>query len=191
VSHDLSELPTPRDPTPATPLLPLLEGALFGAENDPTEVASPGRGPHDRAVETFEVPRFERYRIEGLLGRGGMGVVYRAADLLLAGRPVALKTFTDRSLLAPELRERFRREVTAMASLDHPGIVAIRDAGEAGGFPFMVMDLVQGESLDVQLRRGPLAPRRSTSTARARRRSIAARSSGSRSTTSSSARSPT
>jgi serine/threonine protein kinase len=155
VSHDLRDLPTPRDPTPATPLLPFLEGTTF--EGDPTEVAR--RGPYDHRDETFEVPRIERYRIEGILGRGGMGVVYRAADLLLAGRPVALKTFTDKSLLVPELRERFRREVCAMASLDHPGIVAIRDAGEVGGLPYLVMDLVQGESLDVQLRRGPLEPR--------------------------------
>src|SRR5712692_10735147 len=72
------------------------------------------------------------YRIEGLLGRGGMGVVYRAHELAL-DRKVALK------LLAPELaedvrfRERFLRESRLAASLDHPSIVPIYDAGEVDG----------------------------------------------------------
>jgi hypothetical protein len=78
------------------------------------------------------------YRIESLLGRGGMGVVYRARDLAL-DRNVALK------LLAPELaedvrfRERFLRESRLAASLDHPAIIPIYDAGEVAGQLYIAM----------------------------------------------------
>src|SRR5258708_17266718 len=86
------------------------------------------------------------YRIESLLGRGGMGVVYRARDLAL-DRNVALK------LLAPELaqdvrfRERFLRESRLAASLDHPAIVPIYDAGEVAGQLYIAMRLVAGTGL--------------------------------------------
>ncbi len=86
------------------------------------------------------------YRIESLLGRGGMGVVYRAQDLALE-RMVALK------LLAPELaedvhfRERFHRESRLAASLDHPSIVPIYDAGEVAGQLYIAMRLVDGTDL--------------------------------------------
>src|SRR5437868_10114661 len=86
------------------------------------------------------------YRIESLLGRGGMGVVYRARDLALE-RNVALK------LLAPELaedvrfRERFLRESRLAASLDHPAIVPIYDAGEVAGQLYIAMRLVEGTDL--------------------------------------------
>ncbi len=86
------------------------------------------------------------YRIESLLGRGGMGVVYRARDLAL-DRNVALK------LLAPELaqdvrfRERFLRESRLAASLDHPAIVPIYDAGEVAGQLYIAMRLVEGTDL--------------------------------------------
>src|SRR4051794_12772561 len=100
------------------------------------------------------------YRIESLLGRGGMGVVYRARDLALE-RNVALK------LLAPELaqdvrfRERFLRESRLAASLDHPAIVPIYDAGEVGGRLFIAMRLVDGTDLKRLLAdQGPLEPER-------------------------------
>src|SRR6476660_2721348 len=86
------------------------------------------------------------YRLESLLGRGGMGVVYRARDLALE-RNVALK------LLAPELaedvrfRERFLRESRLAASLDHPAIIPIYDAGEVAGQLYIAMRLVEGTDL--------------------------------------------
>jgi ABC-type branched-subunit amino acid transport system substrate-binding protein len=98
------------------------------------------------------------YRIESLLGRGGMGVVYRAHDLAL-DRPVALK------LLAPELaedvrfRERFLRESRLAASLDHPAIVPIFDAGQSGQQLYIAMRLVDGTDLKALLRaEGKLEP---------------------------------
>ena len=100
------------------------------------------------------------YRIESLLGRGGMGVVYRAHDLAL-DRPVALK------LLAPELaddvrfRERFLRESRLAASLDHPTIVPIYDAGQSGQQLYIAMRLVDGSDLKQLLRtEGKLEPAR-------------------------------
>jgi YVTN family beta-propeller protein len=100
------------------------------------------------------------YRLEDLLGRGGMGAVYRAEDLRL-GRKVALK------VLAPELaenerfRERFLRESQLAASLDHPHIVPIYAAGEADGQLYLAMRYVEGYDLRQLLaREGPLPPER-------------------------------
>src|SRR6478672_8745848 len=100
------------------------------------------------------------YRIEALVGRGGMGVVYRAHDLAL-DRDVALK------LLSPELaedisfRERFLRESRIAASLEHPNVVPIHDAGEIDGQLYIAMRLVDGTDLKALLRDGPLEAARS------------------------------
>ena len=86
------------------------------------------------------------YRIEGEIGRGGMGVVYRATEQGL-GRPVALK------LIAPELagdasfRERFLRESRLAASIDHPGILPVYAAGEADGELYLATRYVDGTDL--------------------------------------------
>jgi len=100
------------------------------------------------------------YRVEALLGRGGMSVVYLAQDLRLKRR-VALK------LLAPELagdaefRERFLRESELAASIDHPAIVPIYDAGEADGQLHIAMRYVEGTDLKSVLRQETtLEPRR-------------------------------
>src|SRR4051794_26729726 len=100
------------------------------------------------------------YRIESVLGRGGMSVVYLADDLQLK-RKVALK------LLAPELaedqrfRERFLRESQLAASLDHPNVVPIYDAGEVDGLLYIAMRFVPGTDLKAQLRHeGALESRR-------------------------------
>ena len=100
------------------------------------------------------------YRIEGLVGRGGMGVVYRATQLALE-RIVALK------LIAPELsadeqfRERFQREWRIAASLDHPNVLPIYEAGEAEGLLFLAMRYVDGQDLGTLVEReGGLAPTR-------------------------------
>ena len=99
------------------------------------------------------------YRVEGLLGRGGMGVVYLAEDLRLRRR-VALKLLAP-SLAADEaFRERFLAESKLAASLDHPCVVPIYEAGEADGRLFIAMRYVEGSDLKALLRDGPLTAER-------------------------------
>lgn len=91
-----------------------------------------------------------RYRLEGSVGRGGMGVVWRATDLLL-GRQVAVKELAvDPSLPAEESRsqrERTLREARAVAQLEHPNIIVVHDVVEDDERPYMVMELIEGSSL--------------------------------------------
>ena len=87
----------------------------------------------------------ERYRLDSELGHGGMGTVYRATDLQLQ-RDVAVKVLSATSQTS-EARERLIREARSAAALNHPHIVTIHDVGEASGFPFLVMELVQGPRL--------------------------------------------
>ena len=96
------------------------------------------------------------YRVLGELGAGGMGVVYRAEHRVM-GRVVALKVVARRYTASPAAAERFRREVRAAAQLGHPNIVTAHDAGEAHGLHFLVMEFIEGVSLDRLVRRkGPL-----------------------------------
>jgi hypothetical protein len=103
--------------------------------------------------------QFAGYRIEGVVGRGGMGVVYRATELAL-DRPVALK------LIAPEFagddsfRERFLRESRLAASIDHPGILPVYAAGEADGELFLATRFVTGTDLRSLIDEGPLTGER-------------------------------
>ncbi len=87
----------------------------------------------------------DRYRLEDELGKGGMGVVYRARDLLLE-RPVAVKILS-RLDLGSAGRARLLAEARAAAQLNHPNIVSIHDAGEVDESPFIVMELVEGQTL--------------------------------------------
>ncbi len=84
-----------------------------------------------------------RYRVDALIGRGGMADVYRGIDVLL-GRPVAIKILTGRD---ERERERFLKEARAMAQLNHRAIVAVYDAGVEGDWSFIVMELVDGRTL--------------------------------------------
>ncbi|MGX1882924.1 serine/threonine-protein kinase [Streptomyces sp. NPDC055287] len=108
-----------------------------------------------------------RYRVVEQLGKGGMGVVWRAVDEVL-GREVAVKelrTYNDSS--APELdglRIRMQREARAAARVRHPGVIAVHDVAEHNGRPVIVMELVDGPSLDdVLSERGLLDPREAAS----------------------------
>jgi ABC-type oligopeptide transport system substrate-binding subunit/DNA-binding SARP family transcriptional activator len=87
----------------------------------------------------------ERYRLEAELGRGGMGVIYRAYDTLLE-RDVAVKVLSE-ATLDSERRARLLREARAAAKLNHPNVVSVYDVGETEGAPFIVMELVEGEPL--------------------------------------------
>jgi len=113
----------------------------------------PNDGSELRPV--LSVPRTvdKKYRIEQLLGRGGMGAVYRARDMRL-DRLVALKVVRAELLGDPEARRRFRREAQIVARLQHPSIVAVFDYGTfADGGAYLVMELVRGEDLRHVLQR--------------------------------------
>jgi eukaryotic-like serine/threonine-protein kinase len=98
------------------------------------------------------------YEIVGLLGSGGMGEVYRASDPRLR-RQVAIKILR-RSPTDQEHVERFSREARAAGSLNHPNIVAVFDVGNEAGMPYVVTELLDGETLRARLDRGPLAFRK-------------------------------
>jgi serine/threonine protein kinase len=95
------------------------------------------------------------YTIVGLLGAGGMGEVYRAHDGRL-GRDVAVKVLPAVVSHDPERRARLQREARAIAALNHPHICVIHDVGEQDGVDFIVMELLDGESLAARLARGPM-----------------------------------
>ena len=91
------------------------------------------------------------YRIDGVLGRGGMGVVYRAEHVHL-GRRVALKLLAPGLAVDRSFRERFVRESRLAASLDHPNVVTVFDAGEADNLLYIAMQYVDGTDLGARLR---------------------------------------
>jgi YVTN family beta-propeller protein len=100
------------------------------------------------------------YRLDSVLGRGGMGVVYRAEHLTLR-RSVALKLVAPELATDPRFRERFLAESRLAASLEHPNVIPIYDAGEADGQLYLAMRLVEGQSLrDLLDREAPLEPAR-------------------------------
>ncbi len=96
---------------------------------------------------------FERYTIEALIGKGGMGCVYRAYDPRL-DRRVAIKVLFEGSAVATA-KARLLREARAAAAFDHPNAVAIFDVGELDGAPYIVMELVEGRTLRQTLGDGP------------------------------------
>ncbi|MEZ0229363.1 MAG: serine/threonine-protein kinase, partial [Planctomycetota bacterium] len=116
--------------------------------------------------------RIGHYVLEGELGRGGMGIVHRARDMAL-GRPVALKMILDARSAGPAILARFRREATATAKLRHPGIVTVFDVGDHEGRPYVVLELIEGESLAAMIARGALEPRRAAEIARGVARALA------------------
>ena len=90
--------------------------------------------------------RLGPYEINGPLGAGGMGEVYRATDTRL-DRSVAVKVLTQQVAANPEARERFEREARAVAALSHPHICTLHDIGSQNGTDYLVMELLGGESL--------------------------------------------
>jgi eukaryotic-like serine/threonine-protein kinase len=108
---------------------------------------------HGRDFENFpsppagaDLPQIPGYDAEALLGRGGMGVVYKARHRSL-NRPVALKMLIAGAYAGPSERARFQREAEAVASLRHANIVAVHDLGDHEGCPYFTMELLEGGSL--------------------------------------------
>ena len=106
-----------------------------------------------------------RYRLRNQIARGGMTDVFLGVDTLLS-RPVAIKRLFPEFAADPSFVERFRREATASANLNHPNIVAVYDWGSAEGTYYIAMEYIEGNSLAELLRSGgPLAPKRAASIA--------------------------
>ncbi len=114
--------------------------------------------PEETAPKPGEVLE-GRYRLEGRLGEGGVGWVYRARHLQL-GSDVAVKMLQERFAESSMMRPRFTREARAMAALKHPHIVTITDFSLADGRPYIVMELLEGQSLRDVLEEGPVEPGR-------------------------------
>ncbi|QBS37772.1 serine/threonine protein kinase [Thermaerobacter sp. FW80] len=99
-----------------------------------------------------------RYRVTGLLGGGGMAVVYKATDQV-TGETVAVKALRAEYVADGAFLRRLRREAEAVRRLSHPGVVAVRDVGEDGGHPFLVLEYVDGITLKQYIReKAPLPP---------------------------------
>jgi tetratricopeptide (TPR) repeat protein len=109
--------------------------------------------PHDKSW-----PVIEGLECLGEIGRGGMGVVYKARDLSL-GRIVAIKTIAHDQRAAPEQRTRFQAEARAVAKLRHPNIVAIHQIGEHERQPYLSLEFADGGDLDRHLAEKPMVPR--------------------------------
>jgi len=118
-----------------------LQRLLF---TDPDEAEASAAGPAEGAQSGLPAGyRIDDFRVERLLGRGGMGAVYAARDER-AGRPVALKLARAEAAREPRAAERARREGLAVAGLDHPGIVRVHAAGTYQGRPYLAFELVEG-----------------------------------------------
>jgi serine/threonine-protein kinase len=119
----------------------------------------PPTGPDPPPPEQTGLPEVPGYVVEGLLGRGGMGVVFKARHVRL-NRTVALKMVLAGNYASADALVRFRREAEAVAALRHPHIVQVHDAGEVGGHPYFTMEFVEGGTLAHSLAANPLPPRR-------------------------------
>src|SRR5215470_13605618 len=95
------------------------------------------------------------HEITALLGKGGMGEVYRARDLKLK-REVAIKILPEEFLRDADRVARFQREAEVLASLNHPNIAGIHDLADANGSRFLVLELVEGETLADRIAHGPI-----------------------------------
>lgn len=128
----------------------VLELLAFAADGDDF-LERPATGAFHAVLERATL-QIAEYRLVRELGRGGMGVVYLAEDIIL-GRRVALKLLDDDSPVRGRAIERFRREAQAAARLNHPSIVAIHRYGEHHGTHFIAMEYVEGETLEQHLKR--------------------------------------
>src|SRR5690242_13201582 len=113
------------------------------------------------------------YEIVAVLGAGGMGEVYRARDSRL-GREVAIKILAAGSVGDPERLRRFEQEARATAALNHPNILAVFDIGSQGDSPYIVSELLDGETLRARLNAGPLPVRKAVEYALQTARGLAA-----------------
>jgi hypothetical protein len=133
---------------------------LHAALDLPTAMPDQSSDPQpERAARPVSLPVIDGYEVGELLGRGGMGLVFRARHKPLR-RPVALKIVVSGAHAGATERARFRTEAEAVARLHHPGIVQIYEVGEQAGCPYLALEFVGGGSLAEQLDGTPVPPRR-------------------------------
>ena len=102
-------------------------------------------------------PSFPQLELLSLLGRGGMGIVYKARQPQL-DRTIALKILAPESSDDPRFAERFQREAISLAKLDHPNIVTIHDTGESDGYYYLIMEFIEGLNLREAMAGEKMAP---------------------------------
>jgi serine/threonine protein kinase len=154
---DPSTVETTLDPTPGAP-------ALSSPSSNISQITSAPMVDEGRFIPGTLLGG--RYRIIGLLGRGGMGEVYRATDMML-GQSVALKFLPPEASSNPRLLERFHGEVRVARQVSHPNVCRVYDIGEIEGMPFISMEYVDGEDLaSLLLRIGRLPSDKALETAR-------------------------
>jgi eukaryotic-like serine/threonine-protein kinase len=115
--------------------------AMFPAPESSSPLGGPPATP-----PTADLPKIPRYEVHEVLGRGGMGVVYRARHVRL-NRPVAVKMLLAGAHASPASRKRLLREAEAVAGLRHPNIVQVHDMGDHDGQPYFTMEFVEGGNL--------------------------------------------
>jgi serine/threonine protein kinase/predicted esterase len=130
----------------------------FGTDAAPEPGAPSAQASFTPPAVTELAKLFPQLQIVELVGRGGMGAVYRAKQPAL-NRWVALKVLPPQSTQRPGFAERFMREARALARLNHPSIVAVHEFGEAGGTPYFVMEFVEGVTLRRLVQQRRLGPR--------------------------------
>jgi serine/threonine protein kinase len=149
---------TPSDPAPSNdPLVDGLSARRLGALNFTVDTL-PQDGPAPAILPPEALaPHFPQLDILECLGRGGMGVVYKARQKSL-NRPVALKLLAPERAEDPAFAARFEIEAHALAALNHPNIVGVHDFGRAGGYFYLLMEFVDGLNLRQVLQGGRLSP---------------------------------
>ncbi|MCB9854422.1 MAG: serine/threonine protein kinase [Phycisphaerales bacterium] len=134
--------------------------AADGLESNRTQSIARDRHEAAAELEDIHIPEIPGYRIQRPLGRGGMGIVYKAIQNS-TGRQVALKVLLEGPFAAPQARKRFEREISLSAQLRHPNIIPIYDSGRADGRMYYAMEYVRGLPLtEYVLRENPGLTRR-------------------------------
>ncbi len=163
VDHDTDRYtPRPGEPRRASGELSVPHIAAAGATDLGETVSSAdaeARWDPFESGDREHPTRLGRYEIRGVIGRGGMGIVYEGWDAGLERR-VAIKMLAQAGLADEDDLQRFVREARVAAKLQHPGIVMVHEVGAHDGHPYIVMDHVEGESFEERLRRERVPPRR-------------------------------